>query len=300
MSAADPPNKRARTTPPRSPAADVHVAPKSTPRRASYLSPTKASLARYNPTLLPGTRRRSSVGAAPVLGGVGTPRKRTASAMDDATEDNAIKDATEVSVEEARAAVGGDADTGAEGDAGVDADAEDDDLPPTPVGAAAYTPPRGVLFSSPSKRLGRRLGSALEAGREGERAALVERASLSNAPVPGPAPAPAAKAGVREKSVVEEVEAKQAREARRLREQETRPVERPREVQREVAPLPMKEVVMELAPSPEEQAKLDRKAELEKQIQEVERQVRAYERQVEICNRPWDEYAEDPELDQLV
>jgi hypothetical protein len=154
--------KRRKTSSPE--AIDAGVSPlKKRPIRRSFASPTKASLARFNPGLLPSARsteQRGSLGGeaiakgrdsrAYILGNEATNGKHKE--LRSQTNDQGEGDAGELTGSQALKTTPRNKRTGKIG--GMDG-AEDDELPETPDTRALAqkdTPRRGILYSTPSKR----------------------------------------------------------------------------------------------------------------------------------------------------
>jgi hypothetical protein len=169
----DSPAKRRKTLPGAGPGS----AP-ATPSRASYLSPTKASLSRYNPSLLPAPRssparrerddreqRKSNaleyvLGAADDLKGSGQKRKRIDGGEQVDAFENQEADA-QLAMEETEPEVQAPENARRaryeirESHTTQLLDEDEDDLPETPqklISEWHDTPPRGILYSTPRRR----------------------------------------------------------------------------------------------------------------------------------------------------
>ncbi|KAF2730791.1 hypothetical protein EJ04DRAFT_29784 [Polyplosphaeria fusca] len=167
----EPPAKRIRTSPPDD-RARTSSPLKKAPRRPSYSSPTKASLARFNPNLLP---RQSATASKPDdRGGILNRGKRVLSYIMGGSEEEQPEPGSRIEAgqdEESLPTVAGAEQQRASNAQNVTPRArrtdrrikvplgqlqeEEAELPTSPLGGTSSrpdTPRRGVLWSSPSKR----------------------------------------------------------------------------------------------------------------------------------------------------
>ncbi|KAF2271809.1 uncharacterized protein EI97DRAFT_497022 [Westerdykella ornata] len=152
----EPPRKRRKTASPN--ASEAASSPLKKPlRRPSFASPTKASLARFNPNLLQTGRealiQRGKQARAFIFGGSAEQTAGTGNTQNEADPTIAAAGRGSSLEEERRATVSEVARRNTRESTSVSQEEEEPELPQTsPQALEQDTPRRGMLFSSPSKR----------------------------------------------------------------------------------------------------------------------------------------------------